>query len=381
MPGVPATVLHAARGALVGAAVGETLGSCVGGDALPGPVLGGRGELAGPWGPMTEAICVGAEAVARGGWPALDAGPTEVVGAAIADVAHDRPPPLLADPDATDAYRLVSDLVAGRDPSGLGSEFEAIAEFARCGTFVDAVSGALGRARSDPDRVRVVTLAALGAGAVHGVTAIPSRWLTYVHGSGARPGLRVRDLLRLAERLVGFEERQPPPPRRRLGPLEVAEGVWASNIYGVRDFCDRHPDGAVVSMCPMGDRLDDFPVRRLVLLEDVPTRSANPHLAAVVADVVTSVAAFRGEGRQVLVHCHHGVSRTGLALRAWLMATEGLTEDQATPEVEARWPWLSTVNTRFTAVLGEMEARLVGSLAGGGLRDVELPTAREPVDP
>ena len=93
-----------------------------------------------------------------------------------------------------------------------------------------------------------------------------------------------------------------------------------------------------------------FPIPFLVH-DDVATVAANPRLDQVVDELLETIAAFRAEARPVLVHCHHGVSRTGLALRAWLMPETGLGEADATTDVEAGWPWLSTANERFTRVL------------------------------
>jgi ADP-ribosyl-[dinitrogen reductase] hydrolase len=63
----------------------------------------------------------------------------------------------------------------------------------------------------------------------------------------------------------------------------------------------------------------------------------NHDLDAVLADVLDDLAALRAEGREVLVHCHGGASRTGLVLRAWLMRTEGTSPALAAPRTVERW--------------------------------------------
>jgi ADP-ribosyl-[dinitrogen reductase] hydrolase len=109
-------------------------------------------------------------------------------------------------------------------------------------------------------------------------------------------------------------------------------------------------DWAVISLCRVGDRLAGHAVRREVYLID-QEGDANEDLGAVVADVVATIDAFLAEGRDVLVHCHHGASRTGLVLRAWLMREHGWEEPTATAYLAERWPRLSTWNASFTRFL------------------------------
>ncbi len=316
-------LLHRGRGVLVGAAVGDALAR-VAGDGWPVPVLGGRGELTSSWGSPITSMVQAAERVLRGEGLDVGAAPTEVLGAAVADTAAGRGAPLLVDGIAAAVYDAVAGSVAGRgvQTHGLGGVVGEALACADTPGFEEALRGA---------------------------------W--EMEGHGGRRLYRHRDLLRLADRLVGFEVPMPPDPRRRIGPVEVFGGIWAANAFRVPAFVERHPDGAVISMCPMGDLLDGHRVRRTVLIEDVAVRAANPRLAEVIEELVATIAAFRAEGREVLVHCHHGVSRTGLALRAWLMHETGLSEPDATSEVEARWPWLSTANRRFTQVLADRSVR------------------------
>ena len=78
---------------------------------------------------------------------------------------------------------------------------------------------------------------------------------------------------------------------------------------------------------------------------------------ATLSDVLDDMAALRAEGHRLLVHCHGGASRTGLVLRAWLMRTEGMTADEATAHVAARWPHLGLWNASFTAALDGLVSR------------------------
>ena len=327
--------------------------------------IGDVGELSSDWGPSTAGMVSLGTRLARGEASPFDASPADALVIGLADAVRALGAPLLIDADAAAVHGAVcrvmapassrSDSLFGQHASsgsGLVVEAEACAGH---DSFEDALRAAWD---VDVDRELAMTVTGALAGARLGVTAIPSRWLTYVSGEGAGRRQHHRDLLRLADRFVGLQFKFPPEPRRRLGPVEVIEGVWAANIHRVESFCRQHPDGAVISMCPMGDVLDAHPVRRSFLIDDVATKAANPRLEEVVDELMETIASFRAEGRQVLVHCHHGVSRTGLALRAWLMREEGFSESEATSEVEARWPWLSTANVRFTKLLGSREPSL-----------------------
>jgi ADP-ribosyl-[dinitrogen reductase] hydrolase len=186
------------------------------------------------------------------------------------------------------------------------------------------------------------------AGAVHGITGIPIRWTSVIHGrvpGHAGPVWRLAHLQHLAAALDGSTEGPyEPPETRRLEPREVAEGVWAADLDGARHSST---DFAVVSLCRTGAR---FPheVQRFAYLTD---DDANSELDAVLADVLDDMAALRAEGRPVLVHCFAGQSRTGLVLRAWLRRTAGLSAAEATEHVRQRWPHLSEWNDSFTAAL------------------------------
>jgi len=328
-------VSHAASGAILGGAVGDAFAAARE-RRWPNPVLGGVGELATAWSDVTRQALADAECILRGEAAPFDLAPTSAHMVAIADHVHGAGPSLLVDGDAIAVYEVVR--------SGLGGDTADDESSSFAGALQDAFAD--GR-----DPVVVGTLAGLRFGA----TGIPSRWITYVHGPGPRRTHRLRDLLRLSERLLGdYDQKFPPDPPRRLGPREVMDGVWAANLYSVKRFAADHPDAAIISMCPIGDLLDTHRVRRQFLIQDLPSRTANPRLTEVVDELVETIGAFRDEGLQVLVHCHHGVSRTGLALRAWMMHTEGLGEADASAEIGARWPRLSLSNRGFTR---ELQAR------------------------
>ncbi|MCO7218487.1 ADP-ribosylglycohydrolase family protein [Klenkia sp. PcliD-1-E] len=186
------------------------------------------------------------------------------------------------------------------------------------------------------------------AGAVFGIAGIPMRWTSVVHGRVPGDGDRrwdLTDLHALAAALTGSRfTRHQPSATARIEPVEVADGVWASDLDGARHSSREF---AVVSLCRVGEPFGHAVQRFAYLTDD----DANSELDAVLTDVLDDIQALRAEGRPVLVHCHAGQSRTGLVLRAWLRRSEGLTAQQATDTVAARWPHLSRWNDSFTAAL------------------------------
>jgi ADP-ribosyl-[dinitrogen reductase] hydrolase len=156
---------------------------------------------------------------------------------------------------------------------------------------------------------------------------------------------RTPDLQELTQRLLGST----PYPMAELGapvgPTEIAPGLYAADLAAASTV---PTDWAVVSLCRVGDRFRDHPIRREVFLSD---GDGDAGLELVVEDTVATIDAFLTAGHNVVVHCHHGASRTGLALRAWLMRTNGWDEPTATEHLANIWPRLNLWNTTFTKTL------------------------------
>ncbi|WP_432543062.1 ADP-ribosylglycohydrolase family protein [Kineococcus sp. SYSU DK002] len=203
----------------------------------------------------------------------------------------------------------------------------------------------------DTDTVACVTGAL--AGARTGITGIPVRWTSPLHGRVPGFGDRtweLRHLQWLALRLDGSTDPlHEPRPTQGLEPREVAPGVWASDLDGARRS---DPGFAVVSLCRTGGRFGHEVQRFAYLTDD----DSNTELRTVLDDVLGDIAALRADGRRVLVHCHAGASRTGLVLRAWLVRSQGVSAAEATERVGAAWPHLSEWNPAFTAALREVAA-------------------------
>src|SRR3954454_19427040 len=179
------------------------------------------------------------------------------------------------------------------------------------------------------------------AGAVFGMSGIPSRWASVVHGRVPGHGDRVwrlADLQQLAAALDGAAQQSyDPGVIPRIGPAEVLPGIWAGNLDGARGS---EEDFAVISLCRLGEPVTHA-LHRMAYIAD---NEHNSDLDVVLADVLDDMAALRAEGHRLLVHCHGGASRTGLVFRAWLMRTEGMSVDEATGHVAERWPHLGLWN-------------------------------------
>ena len=184
------------------------------------------------------------------------------------------------------------------------------------------------------------------AGGWFGVQSIPSRWVTHVHGRVGDTAYRNADLQVLAARLIGRRLSPMAPDVPPRGPVRIRPGVLAANTLGA---VATPADHAVLSLCRVGDRFADRAYRREFFLIDQP--GANPGLAAVIADAVAEIDAFRAADIPVVVHCHAGESRTGLVLRSWLMHHDGVDAETAAAELSSRWPHLTRVNDDFEALL------------------------------
>ncbi|MFZ9628619.1 MAG: ADP-ribosylglycohydrolase family protein, partial [Ilumatobacteraceae bacterium] len=223
------------------------------------------------------------------------------------------------------------------------------------GSFHDVVTAAIDLG-GDTDTVACVAGAL--AGATFGVQNIPSRWLTYVHGTVDTPeGTEQYDLTRLqnlARILSGRTpkrntEREHPAPPLNLVHHGIELDVHASDLQGAIDATTADPSFAVYSLCAVDDWLAHVPMRRSHYIIDEPY-DCNDDLFSVVHDAVETVEAWRTYGQRVIVHCHGGRSRTTLVLRAWAMKYLGLDAESAHEWMD-QWHRFSTHNSTFTEFL------------------------------
>lgn len=217
-------------------------------------------------------------------------------------------------------------------------------------SFHDAVVAAVDLGN---DTDTVAAIAGAIAGAVYGLQGIPVRWVTYVHGTVETPGRgEVRydsqDLINVGRRLLGLGDATLSEPDSPITPKMVhPDGVWASNLLGAATVPG---DTAVVSLCQTGDLFASHPYRRQVYMIDTDG-DHNPNLFFALNEAVEAIQAFLDEGRQVVVHCHGGRSRTGFVLKAWYMMREGVGHDEAHRWMSDTWPHYATWSEDFFDLL------------------------------
>ena len=169
------------------------------------------------------------------------------------------------------------------------------------------------RGGGDTDTVAAIAGGLLGA--AYGASAVPAEWRRVLHGW---PGLRTRDLVALATRIVKADK----PFSYDADPMIPVQhphddGVWLGDVATLRAL----PPGvdAVVSLCRVHD--DDLPVgveqTDVRLIDDVGP-DANPNLDFVLTDTVRLIEQLRNEGRTVLVHC---VAAQSAGHRPWQHST------------------------------------------------------------
>ena len=227
--------------------------------------------------------------------------------------------------------------------SAMGALAQGVWALRRFANFSDVVTAVIDLGK-DTDSVAAVAGAL--AGAKYGIQAIPTRWVTYLHGQVTDTDGKVHhfdhlSLQRLALDLIGHPLPGDPIDEPPLEPREVLPGLWASNRSGARSV----PDGwAVVSLCRI-DQAMRRPLRREAYLID-QDGDHNPALAATVDDVLDSIDAFLADDRQVIVHCHGGRSRTGLVLAAHMMR-HGRSFAEARALLAKTWPDAHFINAAF----------------------------------
>jgi ADP-ribosyl-[dinitrogen reductase] hydrolase len=156
-------------------------------------------------------------------------------------------------------------------------------------------------------------------------------------------------LIALAHKLLGKKERSKTEHETPVPPTPVHElGVLASNALGATLAS---PEMGIVSLCRMEDMLHTHPHRREFYIVDKWGEGDNPDLRTVTEDAVHTIEAFLREGREVVVHCHGGRSRTGFILKAWYMRRYQVDHQAAEDWISDVWPHYATWNDDFMEFL------------------------------
>lgn len=174
-------------------------------------------------------------------------------------------------------------------------------------------------------------------GATYGASAVPSDWRLGLRGW---PGLRTRDLIRLADNIIdkGEPERRGgywatenrPPPRRH--PHD--EQVWIGGVGALARPRQYVPDGvdAIVSLCPVSDTWLRTGATHLdVRLGD--EEDEKPNLDFVLLDTVRAVEQLLATGRTVFLHSMHARNRTPAVAALYGARKRGIGIDEALHDV------------------------------------------------
>ena len=203
------------------------------------------------------------------------------------------------------------------------------------------------RGGGDTDTVACVTGALLGA--LWGYSAVPLQWRRRVFGW---PGMRDADLVRVADAIHrgGVDPSSWPHTAHQsysgwhgsdaLAVHPHDDGVVLSGIdaaYGELPVPGDRID-AVVSLCRVGtadlDHLGLDPQDRIeVRLIDTSHPADNPNLQLVMEQAADAVAAFRAEGKRVLLHCVAAQSRTPSVAALYAVRHRGIDPAVALEQV------------------------------------------------
>lgn len=215
----------------------------------------------------------------------------------------------------------------------------------------DHLSQALDAAvRGGGDTDTVAAIAGGLVGAAYGASAVPAQWRRILHGW---PGLRTRDLVALATRIVK-QERPFSYELQCMTPVQHPhdDGMWLGDVGALQSL----PSGvdAVVSLCRVND--DDLPAgleQIDIRLIDTADPAANPNLDFVLTDTVRLMEQLRNEGRTVVLHCAACQSRTPTVAALYGARRQGVSGDAALRAVSFVLPE-SRPNSAFRAALNRL---------------------------
>lgn len=199
------------------------------------------------------------------------------------------------------------------------------------------------RGGGDTDTVACIAGAVLGA--LWGASAVPQEWRRQVFGW---PDMRDRNLVELADAIRNGRRDEWPQAdhvdyagwtkRFERVPHPHDAGVLLSGAAAAQGeiVIDGPPITAVVSLCRMGRRdLDHFGLAPGSAVEVwlVDEDHANANLDLVLRDAAAAVAAFRSEGKRVLLHCVESASRTPTVAATYAVRHLGIDPEMALADV------------------------------------------------
>ena len=225
-----------------------------------------------------------------------------------------------------------------------------------CGHFAQALEAAV-RGGRDTDTVAAIAGGLLGAR--WGASAVPARWRRVMHGW---PGERSGELVRLAALAVAGG--RPDASGWPAAPVvdysgygDVTRLAVHPHDPGVRLGGAGHfealPAGidAVVSLCRVGELAAAIPPADHVEIRLIDRDGENPNLDFVLADAADAVAAFRAEGKTVLLHCVQAISRTPAVAALYAVRHLGVPADVALADIQRVLPHADPIESFRAALL------------------------------
>ena len=216
------------------------------------------------------------------------------------------------------------------------------------------------RIGNDTDTVAAIAGGLLGA--YWGVSAIPAKWRSVVHGW---PGLRARDLVAMAALTArrGHPDSSGWPTVGHIEYPDASSAVdpvphpYDDGVTLGTAWPSEHETDVVVSLCRLGTERRHLPrvadADQLdVWLIDSDNAESNPHLDFLLADTAAYIAAQRDQGRCVYVHCVAAQQRTPSVALAYA-ALRGQDPAAAREAIKGVLP-----STRASGALWDAAARV-----------------------
>ena len=209
------------------------------------------------------------------------------------------------------------------------------------------------------DTDTVAAVAGAIAGALFGIQAIPARLTTPVHGIANGQKYNIETLEALAAMLIGQEWKEKSPdyngaPTPTAIGSKYGQQVFVTNLAGA---AKANGDLACMSFCRTFSDLDHYNYRRSFYLLDEADDEANPNISDVVTEAIREIDEALMGGRDVVIHCHAGESRTGLIAKAWLMSANGWTHKEAHSHLSSKWKYYSARNRAFMRYLDSLDSK------------------------